>query len=374
MALQPLSKILTSLILIPTVALTAIVVPKAVTQPTSYGSSTLTALPTSQSWQNPQLIRTITGNSHPVGALAITPDGNNIVSGTDDGTIKVWDLKTGKLLRTLTGHTDTILSLAISPDGQTLASASGINEKSVKIWNLKTGALMRTIQQPDWFVKSLAISPDGKSLALGIWNTTANNPQVKVLNLSTGESLHSFQGSKYSNLTVSYSPDGQTLAIGYEDSTIQLWDLHTGNLLHTLNQGAAVKALAFSQDSKTLMSESYTQTFKVWNVATGKLISSPIANSGIVFVNAVAFNPNGKMFASALGGEKGALKLFDLPTGNVISPFTGFSGIVYSLAFTPNGSTLVTGNFDGTISIWQGRFLGSSLRAITSSLQEQVGL
>ena len=304
---------------------------------------------------HPKLIRTIQGFTQMVGAIAITPDGQNIVAGSDSGAIKVWNLKTGKLVRSLNKHTDAILSLAISSDGKTLVSASGLNEQAVRIWNLKTGAVIKTIQKPDWFVKSVAISPDNKQLALGIWNTATRKPQVEVLNLSTGATIYSLQGSSESNLTVNFSPHGKILASGNEDSTIQLWDMATGNLLHTLNHGAAVRAIAFSRDSKSLISESYTQTVKVWNVQTGELLSTPIADSGIVFVNAVAVRPQGDLFASALGGENGVFNIFDINTGKVISPVTGYSGVVSAVAFTPNGQTLVSGNSDGSISIWQGK-------------------
>jgi WD40 repeat protein len=347
-------QVLTALAVVSAVSLSAIALPGSAFATPRTEISTITSKANSQSWQNPQLIRNIRAHSQAVSAIAITNNGQTIVSGSDDGTIKVWNLRTGTLMRTLRGHSDSIVSLAISPNGQTLATASGLNDQSVKLWDLRTGRLIRTIKQPDWFVKSVAFSPDSKTLALGIWNTAASKPEVEVLNIKTGKSIYSFQGSSQSNLTVAFSPDGKTLASGNEDSTIQLWDLGTGKLIRTLNHGAAVRAIDFSKDGKTLFSESYTQTVKSWNLQTGELISTPIADSGIVFVNAVAFHPNDQIVASALGGENAPLNLLDLKTGNAIGQLTE-SGTVSSLAFSPNGKTLVSGNFNGTISIWQAR-------------------
>jgi WD40 repeat protein len=377
--------IITALAVVTSVAATTSISPQSVSQPSRSANATLTAeragfvqrksvteqryllnpplqdltaKANSKSWQDAQLIRTINTDSQQVTAIAITPNGENIVSGGDNGTITVWELNTGKLIRTLPGQSGsnvspyTIISLDISPNGQTLASAGGVDGQDVKLWNLKTGELVRTINRDNWFVKSVAFSPDGKSLALGYWNTALGKPQIEVLNFSTGESSYKFQGSSQSNLTVEFSPDGKTLVSGNEDSTIQLWDLGTGKLIRSLNQGEPVKAIAFSQNGKTLLSESLTQTLKIWNLETGELISTPIETTGFVFVNAVAFNPKGEIVASGLGGENGTLNLYDLETGKVIRPLTG-SGTVFSLAFTPNGKTLVSGNFNGTITIWQ---------------------
>lgn len=345
------AKVFTAIAVVTTIGISAMPMFKAVSQPLT-PISTLTAQAPANTWQNVRPIRTIEAHSGSVGAIAISANGQLIASGSDDGTIKVWNLKTGQLIRALTGHTDTIWALAISPNGQTLASSSATNDGSLKLWNLKTGKVIRTIKQ-DWYVKSLAFSPDGERLAIGSWNTTARNAEIEVWNARTGKLIYSFQGSPQSNLMVAFSPDGKTLASGNEDSTIQLWDVRAGKPIRTLNNGEAVRAIAFGRDSKTLVSESYNQIVKIWNLQTGELISTPIKDSGIVFVNAVALHPNGRILASALGGSEGTLNLFNLQTGNAINPLTGSFSVVSSLAFTPNGQTLVSGNFDGTITFWE---------------------
>ncbi len=303
------------------------------------------------SWQNAQTIRTLTGHSQSVGALAISPDGKTLVSGSDDTTIKVWNLETGNLLLTLTGHTDIILSLAISPNGQTIASSS--LDGTVKLWNLQTGELIRTIKR-DWLVKSIAYSPDGQKIAIGSWNKTRRKAEIEVWNSSTGEVIQSFSLSRESNLFVAFSPDGKTLGSANEDGTIKLWNMDTGESLPTLKQDNAVKAIAFSPDGKTLLSVSYTQTVKVWDLQTGTNLT-PLKTLGVFLVNAVAFTPNNQMFASAIVDDDNTLGLWDLQTGKLLQIFTGYSNWVSSLAFTPNGQTLVSGSWDGTITIWQGK-------------------
>jgi WD40 repeat protein len=110
-------------------------------------------------------LRTLTGHSDWVRAVAISPDGQILASGSDDNTIKLWHLHTGKLLRTLAGHSDWVLSLAISPDGQTLISGS--RDNTIKLWHLESGELLRTLSEHKKWVYSLAVSPDGYTLASG---------------------------------------------------------------------------------------------------------------------------------------------------------------------------------------------------------------
>jgi serine/threonine protein kinase len=113
---------------------------------------------------------TLTNHTNNVNSIAISRDGQTLVSGSADNTIKIWDLKTGELKHSLTGHTSYIGSLAISPDGQSLASGSADN--TIKIWNLKIGKLENTLAGHSNIVNSIAISPDGQTLVSGSWDDT----------------------------------------------------------------------------------------------------------------------------------------------------------------------------------------------------------
>ncbi len=111
------------------------------------------------------LLLTLTDHADPVWSVAISPDGQTLVSGSWDATIKAWELSTGKLVRTLTDHAGTVYSAAISPDGQTLVSGS--KDKTIKVWELSTGKLVRTLTGHAAEVRSVAISPDGQILVSG---------------------------------------------------------------------------------------------------------------------------------------------------------------------------------------------------------------
>ena len=107
----------------------------------------------------------LTGHTSPVTSITFSPDGRTLASGSEDGTIRLWDVVTGAPQRTLTGHTDWVLSVAFSPDGRTLASGS--DDQTVRLWDGVTGASQRTLTgHTDW-VYSVAFSPDGRTLASG---------------------------------------------------------------------------------------------------------------------------------------------------------------------------------------------------------------
>lgn len=120
--------------------------------------------------QNPKLVYTLTGHTGKVTTMGISKDSKKLVSGSEDKTIKIWNLQTGHLIKTLEGHVGKINCLAISPDNQIIVSAS--NDKTVKIWDLKRGTLLRTLEGHSKVVRAVTISPDCKTIISGSWDNT----------------------------------------------------------------------------------------------------------------------------------------------------------------------------------------------------------
>ena len=122
------------------------------------------------SWQNPTLVATLTGHSHIVNSVTFSPDGRTFASGSDDNTIKFWDVQSQGQIATLTGHSNGILSVAFSPDGWTLASGS--LDKTIKLWDVQSQRQIATLTGHSDPLRSVAFSPDGRTLASGSWDGT----------------------------------------------------------------------------------------------------------------------------------------------------------------------------------------------------------
>ncbi|MDZ8054630.1 MAG: protein kinase domain-containing protein [Aulosira sp. ZfuVER01] len=299
------------------------------------------------------LQKTLIGHSSSVNSVAFSPDGKTLAIGSDDKTIKLWNLETGELIRTLTWRDfdfDFVTSIAISPDGKTLASGSF--NKTIKLWNLATGELIRTLTGHSSYINSVAISPDGNTLASG-----GKDKTIKLWNLATGELIRTLPVERYVNTghsesvtSIAISPDGKTLASGSDDKTIKLWNLATGELIRTLTgHSSYVNSLAISPDSKTLASGSDDKTIKLWNLATGELIHTLTGHSSELAC--IAISPDGKTLAS--GSWDNTIKLWNLATGKQIRTLTGHSNGVRSVTISPDGKTLVSGSGDKTIKIWR---------------------
>ena len=287
---------------------------------------------------------TLTGHSNYVDTVSFSPDGKTLVSGSEDKTIKIWDVTKSKALRTLSDNSSSFYAVAISPDGQTLASGGGDNK--IKIWNISSGELIRTLTDHSDAVSAVAISPDGQNLASGSWDKT-----IKIWNISTGKLLGTLSGHSASVSAVAFSPDGRTLASGSDDYSIKIWDLATGQDLSTLiGHSDLVRSVAFNPDGKTLSSGSWDKTIKIWNLSTGEAIHT-LTQYGEV--NSVAFSPNGQILAS--GSRDNVVKIWNLSTREAIRTFTGHSGSVSAVAFSPDGKSLASGSNDNTIKIWRMR-------------------
>ena len=302
--------------------------------------------------------------SGPVAALSL--DGRAaLASGSYDGTIRVWDVATGKTVRSLEGHPAGVMTLAaLSLDGRA-ALASGSGDTTIRVWDLATGNTVRRLEGHSGAVMSLAaLSLDGRAaLASG-----AEDGTIRVWDLTAESTVRRLAGhSGRVRSPAALSLDGRAaLVSGSGDGTIRVWDLATGKIVRRLaGQSARVMSLtALSLDGRAaLASGSLDGTIRVLDLATGKIVRR--VEGHFRWVTRLATVSLDGRAALAAGSGDGTIRVLDLATGKSVRRLEGRSGQVWSLAaLSLDGrAALAAGSSDGTIRVWDAA-TGKRLRVL----------
>jgi dipeptidyl aminopeptidase/acylaminoacyl peptidase len=287
------------------------------------------------------------GHNGRVNAVAFSPDGRTVASGSADGTIQLRRVQDGLRIRKLKGQ-DWVwfMSVAFSPDGTTLASGS--EDKTVCLWRVADGCCLREFSGHTGAVAAVAFSPDGTMLATGSFDDN-----IKLWRVSDGTLLRTLTGHTDFVNSVAFSPDGKVLASGSDDRVIRLWRVADGAALRTLTGPQDyVSCVAFSPDGQRLASGAGAQdkTLRLWRVSDGTLVQSWKASANAV--TSVAFSPDGATIATGAGQDDNSVRLWQVGRDTPLRQLTGHSGSVLSVAFSPDGTMLVTGSVDATVRMW----------------------
>ncbi len=277
-------------------------------------------------------------------AVAISRNGTYWAAGSRRGNARVWR-QGGKLLHLAwQAHTDTVAALAFSPDGRTLATGSW--NGAITLWDIESGALLWT----SWHttnIQSLTFAPDGCTLASG-----GNDATVRLWDATSGTHRQTLSGHSSPVYALAWSPDGSLLASGSFDGQIRLWEIQKTQptpCVHMLTEHTTgVIGLAFAPDSSTLASGSWDRTVKLWDVESRRVRQTLAGHTDRVF--AVAWSPDGRLLASC--GWDQTIWLWDIERGSYRIALHGHTAVVYDIAFTPDSRSLLSGSADGTLRVW----------------------
>jgi WD40 repeat protein len=311
-------------------------------------------------WDIPSGKKVTCGNTHGAHATAFSPDGSLLAVGGNYSELYIYNAHTGEVFWDLTfvGHADSVLDhVEFTPDGQFLLSSS--DNGMLRVWNLKNKTAQAlfcftskyerrngfkeylrawralagneppdkvqtfvVFEKPIEMLYQFSIHPDGKSVAIALGTS-----DVLLLELATGKVLKTFHTSQLCNLSVRFSQDGKLLAVGGGDAehdtkkcTVEVWDVAAATRLVTCpGHRHSVLHMAFSPDNKLIVSGGTIDGVRIWDVATGKQKFALQQGKEDGRNDGVAFLPSGKAFLTLLGREHEPVRFWDAETGKPLS-------------------------------------------------------
>ncbi len=299
-------------------------------------------------------VELVPGEKSPVASLAFSADGANLVAGSWDGLVRLWDVETRLDLRTFVGHETSVTSVVFSPDGTRIASASV--DGTVRLWDVATGDELATFREHTGPVFGVAFSPDGTRIVSG-----GSDRLVRVRETDGGVPLAPFAGHSLPILSVAFDPDGSHIASGALDQTVRLWDVATAAEVTTFTgHTGPVASVAFEPGGTRIASGAFDKTIRLWDIATGTVVRTLTGHTDDVL--SVAYSPDGTRIASV--SKDRTVRFWNAENGAEQRKLEGHRRQVLCVAFSPDGANVVSGSEDMAIRLWE-TATGNSLRGFT---------
>lgn len=292
-----------------------------------------------QAIQKLHLRLNLRGHRDIVWSATYSPDGQHILTASDDMTASVWNAVTGEELLVLRGHEAGIWGARYSPDGKRIVTAS--EDETARVWDATSGEELVVLRDEEGRFNSVAFSPDGSSIL-----TASDTDAAYLWDANSGEQIRTFQGGGGAN-SASFSPNGERIATANFDNRIRIWNAENGSLfLSIYGHSDVIWNAVYSPNGERIASASADNTVRIWNAENGvELLSIEDIEA-----RRVQFSPDGKHIVTA--GWDGTARVWDAENGDELFVLQGHTAVINSVQFSPNGQRIVTASSDKKVRVW----------------------
>lgn len=277
---------------------------------------------------------------HPdwVNAVAFSPDGSLLATGSDDQTVQVWGVASGKRLLVLAGHSGPVEAVAFSPLRRNIASAS--DDGTIRIWDIDTGGHLRTLAGHNGDVLSLGFTPGGSVLANGSIDST-----IVLWDPDAGTRLDCLRGHKSGVNALVFGAD-DLLVSASEDCSVRVWNSFRAGSTGLQIGDASMVSVALNPDASLVASGSFDGRVHVWSTKGGKHVVTLEATDGAI--SPVAFSVDGRFLIRGVGDAP--FEIFRTDTWQLVQTLANDVGNPWSLTFSPGGRLAAGG--DRNVRLW----------------------
>jgi WD40 repeat protein len=283
--------------------------------------------------------RRFLGHTEGVNSVGFSPDGERVVTASNDGTARIWSVAGGPPLEVLKGHTGSVLAASFAPDGQRVVTAGG--DVTARLWDAGSGRQIAVLPGEGPSINGAVFSPDGEQVV------TLSGSTARTWNARTGQAIHVLKAHGADVLCAAFDPRGGQLVTGSEDKTAIIWDLGAGTALRRLTgHSAAIFDVSYSADGKRIATGSDPDA-RVWDATTGGEVCA--LNGHAFAVYSVAFGPDGDFLAT--GSEDFTARIWAVPGGRQLHVLPHSHKVIH-LEASRDGALLLTASYDRLARVW----------------------